>query len=292
MIGHLPNETSATTFSDFLYVEGISNLVEAEKEGWAVWIHSEDQLEKARTLLRNYLGNPSDAKYNQNSQRANELKQEEQQRQEEAQKRVYDRTRIFRSFLPQRIGPLTLLLILICVAVGIWSRLGTDGRALAPLLISKFARGLPEIQQGEIWRVVTPILIHFGPLHLIFNLLWLADLGSMIESNKGTGRFALLMLVIAATSNVAQWYMAGPIFGGMSGVVYGLLGYAWVMGKFAPASGLFVHPQTMMMMIVWLFLCMTPVIPHVANTAHVVGLAVGAALGFLASFSRFGRRFG
>src|SRR3989440_6173131 len=82
MIGHLPNENSAATFSDFLYVEGINNLVEAEKEGWAVWIHSEDQLEKARELLRTYLGNPRDPKYEKNSKQAAELKEREQRSEE------------------------------------------------------------------------------------------------------------------------------------------------------------------------------------------------------------------
>src|SRR6266496_2388510 len=56
MIGHLPNETSAATFSDFLYVEGITNLVAAAKDGWAIWIHSEDQLQRARELFLSYLG--------------------------------------------------------------------------------------------------------------------------------------------------------------------------------------------------------------------------------------------
>ena len=55
LIGHLPNETSATTFSDYLYVEGITNEVEAEKEGWAVWIHSEDEWTKAIELLSAFL---------------------------------------------------------------------------------------------------------------------------------------------------------------------------------------------------------------------------------------------
>ena len=113
MIGHLPSETSAAAFSDFLYVEGITNLIEAEKEGWAVWIHSEDQLEKARELFRTYLGNPKDPKYQKNSQRVTELKRREEREEEEAEKKVYTRDRVFRSVMPFGIGPLTFLLALI-----------------------------------------------------------------------------------------------------------------------------------------------------------------------------------
>src|SRR2546426_9676274 len=113
MIGHLPNETSAAAFSDFLYVEGISNLVEAEKDGWAVWIHSEDQLEKARDFLLSYLGNPKDPKFQGKSARAAELKEREHKEEEAAEKKVYDRRRVFGSSGPFGIGPLTFLLLLL-----------------------------------------------------------------------------------------------------------------------------------------------------------------------------------
>ena len=125
--------------------------------------------------------------------------------------------------------------------------------------------GMPEIRHGEVWRLFTPMFVHFGLPHLFFNILWLLDLGTMIERRQSTARLALLVLVIAALSNFGQYLIGGPGFGGMSGVVYGLLGYAWMKGKFDPASGLFVHPQTMLMMLVWLFLCMTPLLAALFN---------------------------
>jgi GlpG protein len=94
---------------------------------------------------------------------------------------------------------------------------------------------------------------------------------------------AILVGVIAACSDLGQFLIAGPVFGGMSGVVYGLLGYIWMRGKFDPGSGLFVHPSTVTMMIVWFFACFTPIIPHVANGAHAVGLVMGIAWGYLSS---------
>ena len=69
----------------------------------------------------------------------------------------------------------------------------------------------------------------------------------------------------------------------MSGVVYGLLGYIWVKGKFDPASGLFLNSQTAVMMLVWFFLCLAKIIPNVANTVHAAGLIVGLAWGFISS---------
>ena len=118
-------------------------------------------------------------------------------------------------------------------------------------------------------------------------MLWLYDLGSMIEGREGTTRMASLVLVTAALSNLGQYYATNPFFGGMSGVVYGLLGYVWMKGKFDPASGLYLHPQTVTMMLIWFFLCWTPFIPHVANICHGVGLLVGLTWGFLTSYPRF-----
>jgi GlpG protein len=134
-----------------------------------------------------------------------------------------------------------------------------------------------------VWRLITPIFIHFDPIHILFNMLWLRDLGSMIEGRQSSWRLAVLVLVIAVCSDLAQYFVDGPVFGGMSGVVYGLLGYIWMRGKFDPGSGLYLHPSTVTMMIIWFFACFTPLIPHVANGTHAAGLIVGLAWGYLSS---------
>jgi len=285
MIGHLPNETSAATFSDFLYVEGITNLVEAEKDGWAIWIHSEDQLQRARELFLTYLGNPKDPKYQKKSQQVAELKQREREEQDAAEKRTYGRSQIFRSFMPFGVGPLTFLLVLVCAAI--WGLLWVkpDSAFVEQMFISHYKTGLPEVLHGEVWRLITPIFVHAwpSPFHLLFNVYALWILGATIEVRQGPWRLASLTLVIAALSNLGQYYVSGPNFCGISGVVYGLFGYIWMKGKFDPNSGYYVHPQTVMMMLLWFFLCLMNVMPGIANTVHAVGLVVGVARGFFAS---------
>ena len=69
------------------------------------------------------------------------------------------------------------------------------------------------------------------------------------------------------------------MFGGMSGVLYGLFGYLWMKGRFEPELGLALSPRLILLLIGWLFLCMTGVLGSVANTAHVAGLAVGMVIG-------------
>jgi GlpG protein len=126
---------------------------------------------------------------------------------------------------------------------------------------------------------VTPIFVHFGVLHILFNMLWLKDLGGMIENRQSPRTLAVLVAAIAVASNVGQFIASGPVFGGMSGVVYGLLGYAWLRGKYDPASGLYVHRQTVVMMVIWFFVCLTGIVGNIANTAHGVGFAVGLVWG-------------
>jgi GlpG protein len=135
-----------------------------------------------------------------------------------------------------------------------------------------------------VWRLVTPIFLHFGILHLLFNMYMLYDFGRLVEGRRGTLRFGLLVLVIAALSNYGQFYFmfldrTYPSFGGMSGVIYGLFGYAWMKSRYEPTAEIFVHPNTVVLLIIWFILCLVGVIPNVANWAHGVGLAVGMAIG-------------
>ena len=165
---------------------------------------------------------------------------------------------------------------------------GYKDETIRGLFITDFTGGvvdrtLPEIRHGELWRLLTPIFIHFGPVHILCNMLWLRDLGSMIEGRQSSWHLAALVLAFAACSNFAQFYVSGPAFGGMSGVVYGLLGYIWIRGKRDPGSGLYLHPSTVLMMIVWFFACYSGFIGRVANTAHAVGLGLGMAWGYLSS---------
>jgi GlpG protein len=292
IIGHVQSEPAARTFSDYLYVKGIKNQVEAENDGtWAIWIHAEDEIEQARNLLRNYLSNPDDAVVKRSVAKARELAEQEQEQEAAARRRHFDRDRLFPSAGWRALGPLTLSLIAISVVVFLIQEYSPVREWTRYLYISDPAfsvdRDLPEVRQGQVWRLLTPIFLHFTILHILFNMLCLKDLGGMIETRLGTLPLALMTVVIGVASNLAQYYMSGPGFGGMSGVIYGLLGYVWMKGKFDPGSGLFLHPSTVAMMLIWLVLGYTNLLPiGMANTVHTVGLLTGVVWGYAASRSR------
>ena len=150
------------------------------------------------------------------------------------------------------------------------------------LFISGPVSGLPEIQSGQLWRLVTPIFLHFGMIHIAFNCLWVWQLGGLIEYRRGLPIYGALVLSAAVLSNLAQFaWTKSPAFGGLSGVVYALFGYVWMKSRYDPRSGLYLSRQTAGIMVGWLFLCMTPIMPNVANAAHVAGIIVGIAAGLV-----------
>jgi GlpG protein len=300
LIGYLAEEAAARTFGDYLYVQGIESQLELHKpEGWAVWVKDEDKLEKASELLEGFRQNPADPRYREKGKAAAALRDKDEKSEAAWRKKLLDRRQLFRPLTNYGFGPLTFALIVISVVVAFYSRLGEATQPIMSLFITDFSIDghliswdptLPEIRHGQVWRLFTPIFIHFGLLHILFNMLWLRDLGSMIEGRQSTWQLALLVLVIAPCSNLAQFYLGGPhlhyggpVFGGMSGVVYGLLGYIWMRGKFDPGSGLFLHSYTVTMMIIWFVACFTPLVPHVANGTHAAGLVIGLAWGYLSS---------
>ena len=287
LIGHLKNEASAKTFGGYLTSMSVRNLVEPDAEGWAVWIHSEDQIESGQQALAAYLQNPADMKYQLASQAAEAMERQSRREEAKAAKRLHDRDRIWAR---SGLAPLTLSLIGVTVAVSLAIGLNPTPYGVRWLTISNGGMEfLAEVRTGQIWRLITPIFIHYGPLHLLFNMLWLSDLGSMIEKRQGPVKLALLVVVLAIVSNLGQYWVDGPFFGGMSGVVYGLFGYIWLRGHCDRASSLTLSPTTVWMMLAWYFLCLFGFVGHVANSAHTVGLVVGVLWGAAPMARRFFR---
>ena len=104
-----------------------------------------------------------------------------------------------------------------------------------------------------------------------------------MEGKLGTGRFLGFILLAAVLSNLGQYLLSGPNFGGMSGVNYGLFGYLWIRGNHDPSFGLQLDQGTITMLLIWFAICFTGLVGPIANTAHSLGLVVGVASGWCAS---------
>jgi GlpG protein len=130
-------------------------------------------------------------------------------------------------------------------------------------------------------------------LHLLLNMYALYPLAGIIEARRGALWMLFFVLTTGIISNVAQFYfpslfelspkyrdlMGGGLFGGMSGVIFAMFGYLMAKTLVAPEPGLQIPKDTIVMVIVWFFLCMSGWIGPVGNTAHGFGLLSGCIIG-------------
>jgi len=194
-----------------------------------------------------------------------------------------------RAYLAAHIAPVTISLITFSFIGFALVFLGSSGGLVGLLTFSPYAltgeamayRGM----EGQYWRFITPVFLHFGWLHVAFNCLWLWELGARIEKTLGSVNMFFLFLSIALVSNSAQFAFGGAgLFGGMSGVVYGLLGFCWIGPQMQPAWQFSPPRPVLVMMLGWLVLCLLGVVTvlgfgAIANAAHLGGLIMGALLG-------------
>lgn len=173
-------------------------------------------------------------------------------------------------------GTWTLRILFFCVIVYLFSFF-TIGEGLYTLFqIDSHESGfLLDVTRGQIWRVITPIFLHMGILHILFNMMWFFDLGNLFEHVYGKSKFFLFILISGIFSNLFQYIYMGPRFGGMSGVLYGLLSFIWIRQKIDPQFEYKLPKHDSTIMILWFFICLFGIIPHVANFAHAGGAFIG-----------------
>lgn len=184
---------------------------------------------------------------------------------------------------------LTLVLIAVSVIITLMVSLGDNIQVMSWFTIVEFyVQGdkiyypdlLTSVSGGQVWRLFTPAFMHFNLPHILFNLLWVWVVGRRIESYLGWPVLLGLFLFSALASNIAQFWVSGPMFGGMSGFVFALLGFAWLWDRLRPAQLIGMPPALMGFMMFWLVLGFTGTLEilglgSVANTAHLAGLIAG-----------------
>jgi GlpG protein len=175
-----------------------------------------------------------------------------------------------------KAGPITLLVMAVCVVIFALQQLGAGKAVFAALHFPAFSH-----QEWQLWRWFSHALLHFSVMHIAFNLLWWWQLGGDIEQKLGSGKLLQLFLVSAALSGAGQYWVEGANFGGLSGVVYALVGYLWVIGYKAPQLGLSMPKPVIGFMLVWLVLGFVQPFMAIANTAHLAGLLAGVAIGLV-----------
>ena len=191
-----------------------------------------------------------------------------------------------------RHAPLVLAMIVIAATVA-WvtdmgrSQLSTvlmmvDPQNFAWNTLSARVEALREtLTAGQVWRLISPDFLHFSWTHIIFNSVMLWFLGSQVEWFDGKARLLVLVVFASLVSNGLQYFVSGPLFGGLSGVVYGILGYCWLSQRRLPRFQF--PPALVAFAVVWMVIGFTPLpemlgLGRMANEAHLGGFIAGLAL--------------
>lgn len=314
-IGRLTDGRQAATFVDYLLTLGINAKAERgpsagaaapsatpEAVSWELWVFEEDQLVRAKESLQEFSAEPDAERFVSAGKAADKLRRAAVDKELEFRRAQRSVERAFGRTSARRPVTMTLLVASCLVFVltdGARSK-SEDGAALAQRMriteitpqgdgAIRFNPTLPEVRRGEWWRLVSPMLLHFSWMHLIFNMMCLIDFGTQVETLRGSLKMLLFTLLFAAVGNVVQFLFRGPGFGGMSGVGYGLFGYVWMKATFEPGSGFVLRPLTVIFLVGWFLFGVYGEVLNFGNTAnycHGVGLVLGIVFGYAPTFFR------
>jgi GlpG protein len=298
-IGTLTDRQQAQRFGDFLLTKQIASQIDPAGEEWAIWVHEEDQLEAARNELQLFRVDPDAERFQNAVVEADRIRHAEVRKRQQARRKTVNMADRWRRPLIQQI-PLTFALVVASVAASLGTQFGDSMASFGGRLTivevrsdgddswiavdsasggPRRAAGLAEIRRGQIWRLVTPIFLHLGIVHLLFNMYWTVVFGSLIETHKGFWMLLAVVIVTAVISNLSQYYFKSFGFGGMSGVGYGMFGFLWMLGRTNPRSAIHIPPNLLFLFLAWLLICMTGAIGPIANYAHAFGLFSGMLMG-------------
>jgi rhomboid protease GluP len=130
----------------------------------------------------------------------------------------------------RRFWPIATFTIL-TVNVAIFLLMTFAGGSTNPEILLDFGASYgPYIRRGEYWRLVMPMFLHIGWLHLLVNSYALYILGPILERVYGYGRFALLYVVTGVSSSLLSMTLSNNIAAGASGAIFGIAGIMLVTG--------------------------------------------------------------
>ncbi len=258
----------ALLFANYLSTLNVDAKVLEENNAFVIYCQA-SQIDIAKEEFELFIKAPFSPKYQQAAWQHGEVSEVSEQHP--------DLLATFKTRFLAHAGFITLTIFILCWAVFIASLLGFSSSVFYGL------RFFPELSLAaflaEPYRIIGPALFHFSWLHIVFNTMWWWQLGGDIERVMGKGTLLNVFFVSAIASNLAQYLVTGPNFGGLSGVVYALIGYVWWMGWLAPEKGLTVSKPIVGILLVWMLLGFAELLPvNMANMAHLVGLVSGCLL--------------
>jgi rhomboid protease GluP len=198
--------------------------------------------------------------------------------------------RVFRAGSPTQIVTIT------CIALYVLSLVIDPGSVLRPRgpfeIFSPSGRALQMLGatgafpwgHGDWWTLLTAIYLHGGVLHILFNVLWIRQLGPAVEELYGPARFVTIFTVSGVVGFVVSNVLGVPFTVGASGSIFGLLGAMVAFGRRrGGVFGALVLRQygqwALLLFILGFFMA------GVNNLAHAGGFVGGLAAGLVLSLA-------
>ncbi|TBW59560.1 rhomboid family intramembrane serine protease [Marinobacter halodurans] len=275
-VKQLPAETDLADFSQWLRQQGVEHRISEEGGQQVLWLAHQEHAEPVLAALEQFLSRP------------------------EVRRAIHETNHspvfVNGRWQPSpRHAPMVLAIIGLAALVSWFTGLGRDPSSAALMFVDPtrfvfdtLAQRLDaltaSLSQGQIWRLLTPDLLHFSWSHIIFNAVMMWFLGSQVEWFDGKRRLGILVVVVSLLSNTLQFLVSGPLFGGLSGVVYGILGYCWLSQQRRPRFQF--PPALIVVSLVWILIGFTPLtrilgLGSMANEAHLGGLVAGLIMAVL-----------
>jgi len=251
---------SASALADHLLVHGIEASVRGEGP-WEVWVLEHDRIEEARGLLAAW---KESSTAGDDGRRASEIRRDQRRDDEAAAQRAIDPKRRWSGPSALGLGPLTLFLCIAAVLVGFASDFGDpttmtiQNLSIEPWTSFEF---LGRVSQGEVWRLLTPML------------------RSQIEHHHGSAVLLLVVVLSEVPGSLGQYWLSGPNFGGLSGVVYGVFGFVWMHARYDRRRHYSMSGSDSVLIMLWFVGCATGLFGPIANVGHAGGLLAGLLLG-------------
>lgn len=269
----------ALLFVNYAKTQGLSIALEQEAEQYIIYVADADY-DQAKAMFEEFARQPHAQKYQQAAWQSGQVV--------EVNSAEPSLLTVFKRQFLSHAGPFTLIIFGLCWLVYVLSVLGWGNQIFSALRFYT-SLSIEDFLANPI-RLIGPALFHFSLLHIVFNTMWWWQMGGAIEKSMGKMELIQVFFFTAILSNVGQFLETGNNFGGLSGVVYGVIGYVWLAGVLAPEKGMSVSKPLMGFLIFWLVLGFVDMLPvNVANTAHLLGLLSGLFVAWL-RFNRISKQ--
>lgn len=179
--------------------------------------------------------------------------------------------------------PVTFAIVAVNVAVYV-AQMFVPGHRGVDGVAEMLALWSPSVWDGQVWRLLTAAFIHFGPIHIFFNMFVLWDIGRLCEMVVGRVKYVLVYLASALGGTIASTIFTNGLSGGASGALFGVAGALLALVLLDHEHRVFVQRdrlKTMLVRFVVINGVLQFMIPHIDIAAHMGGLVTGAAAGAL-----------